>query len=204
MKYVMILLLILLSGCTTIETEKVVKEVVIIQNETKCAEVKCECDIGDLNFFRNEYFLAQKQIKALEVSTSFQEYDDMVFAWGIYNEINEELYLNHQMCIKFNGRNVEETIDKIKIFVDEEFHYDTTKSERIPNLAVSLKTREGDCTEKAMILNEIFRCNGIYSRIVHGYDGGKHDWVEYLMPHDGQVYWRSVEDGNVLKGEGIW
>lgn len=63
-------------------------------------------------------------------------------------------------------------------------------------------TREGDCTDKAILMTELLRDNGIPATLVHGYVGTeRHDWVE------AQIHGRTIslnDLGGVKVGSGVW
>ena len=59
--------------------------------------------------------------------------------------------------------------------------------------------REGDCTERALLAEAMFRSIGIRSVLKHGYtDGEKHDWIEV----EG---YKLFYYGNTTEiGDGVW
>lgn len=64
---------------------------------------------------------------------------------------------------------------------------------------VTWKEREGDCTERALLAEAMFRSIGIRSVLKHGYtDGEKHDWIEV----EG---YKLFYYGNTTEiGDGVW
>ena len=66
----------------------------------------------------------------------------------------------------------------------------------------TITTREGDCTDKAELMVELLRLNGIKSRTAHGYnEWGKHDFVEV---YNGS--WKVIDYSSELRrvGVGVW
>lgn len=156
----------------------------------------------NLDFFRFEYFELQRFNNNPELT--FEEYNDLVDKWGAYYQEDISKYSKSKICqTVFKSDCVNERFKLIYGYLSDEFNY--SSHTRKPKLSEALNKWKGDCTERAIILNELLRCNGFYSRIVHGYySERKHDWVEVLYPADGWVYWRPIEEGEVLEGDGIW
>ena len=67
----------------------------------------------------------------------------------------------------------------------------------------TMATRNGDCTDKAQLMVELLRLNGVKARTAHGYnEWGKHDFVEVWHKGDWMIVDYSPELRRV--GIGIW
>jgi hypothetical protein len=103
------------------------------------------------------------------------------------------------------GVSVGQTIYKVKTYIkaDYDYHFEWYPQ----GVRTTFRTKIGDCTDYAMLAEELFRLNKIKTRLVHGYchfDKGKHDWVEVW---DG-FEWRTLDiakcDTLRKTGSGIW
>lgn len=169
--------------------------------ETKSQDlIYCE---GLVDYFKDAYFVMDRELKQCEMDkiTTFPEYNHIVETYAKYEGFDKDQYLYSLMCINLTVRNdVEATIENIYEYVQSNFNW--TWGKRRPQ--INLRTMKGDCTDKAQILNELFRCNGIYSRLVHGYLDGRHDWVEVLYVDGNWAYWKPFEEGDKKIGNGVW
>ncbi len=207
MKKVILLFLFLVIGCS-VEPEIIYKDKMVYQdriifkeNYTKTKEaINRSVTFVQNNFdsFFEDYLEDKK--------TTQEEYAIYLADWGSYEGIVVNKYINptpYVKCVYFESEHIEDLISEIENYMWLNFVYDPSKRDRRPTPYKAMDKMTGDCTEKAVIYNELFKCNGIGSRVVTGYRGNiKHDWIEVLYPSDNWVYWKPLEMGNERNGLG--
>jgi len=188
MKRILILILILVSGCCQQQVEiKQIDKVVLV--------------------------LDTKQIEPTPILTDFDTYKTYAEHYELYNSKQLDLTPDIKtkelvdLAAQLKGNSVEQTIFYTKEFadsIDYKFYYYPR------GVMLTLDTMEGDCTDKTQLAVVLLKLNGIYAKPVHGYlnETIMHDWVEVLYPDPDikAVSWQPLDNNSSLikVGDGVW
>lgn len=204
MKELIVILAVLLAGCSTPTTDVVSVISAPALNE---APAYVGGFVEDSFSWYNKSMQAY-ELKHPEISTYLM--------FTSYTKPTEEM---KEMAAKLRGRNVHDTINNIEQFVLYEkplerygvFKYNLTAWRFEWYADKALKQHYGVCDEQANIMTSMLRANGIYAREVSGYAplifnlttqefqsstkfGTLHRWVEVLYPNKDGIEYIQIND----------
>jgi len=98
------------------------------------------------------------------------------------------------------GNNTEAKVYQISSWVEMSVMYEFHWFQR--GIDITWEELKGDCTDKAMLKQYMLYKQGVWSRLVRGYDGNgdKHDTLEYFYNNK----WNHLESRFNKTGNGIW
>ena len=122
-------------------------------------------------------------------------YDNDTKMWVNYNDV-----INKTAHMLGTPRDIDWYVESTTIY-----HFSFFKRDEY----VFWTTKQGDCTDKAILKCKMINDIGIKCRTVHGYswsDGnmGMHDWYEYYEDNEWKTYDYIYFDKEEKIGNGIW